>query len=159
MLFGGGFPRNDSYEAVCSAQRAIGAVQRELERVVALDGKTAIALCDRGTLDGLAYWPGTEEAYFAALGTTRDTELRRYEAVIHLRTPPAKHYNHSNPVRVESAAQALAIDERIAHAWRGHNHVHFIESERDFLEKARHALEAIEHHIPACCRETTQNGD
>ena len=153
MLFAGGFPREDSREAIEAAQRAIASVQREVERIVRSDGKTALALCDRGTLDGLAYWPGTEDAYFTALGTTRARELARYAAVVHLRTPSAKHYNnHSNPVRLETAAHAQEIDARIAEAWRGHGHVHFVESHVDFLEKARIALEVIEHELPACCR-------
>jgi predicted ATPase len=152
MLFAGGFPRLDSTEAIEGAQRAISTVQRELELVVAVDGKTAVALCDRGTLDGLAYWPGSEENYFVALRTTREAELARYAAVVHLRTPPAKMYNHSNPMRTESAAHARAIDERIAVAWRGHPNVHFVESRADFLEKARQALAVVEHELPACCR-------
>lgn len=152
MLFAGGFPRLESDEAVEGAQRAISTVQRELERVVGLDGKTAVALCDRGTLDGLAYWPGSEDEYFAALRTTRAAELARYAAVIHLRTPPPKHYNHANPVRIESAAKALAIDERIAVAWHGHPNVHFVESSTDFLEKARAALAVVEQQLPPCCR-------
>ncbi len=154
MLFAGGFPRLEGNEAVEGAQRAISTVQRELERVVGSDGKTAVALCDRGTLDGLAYWPGSEAEYFAALRTTREAELSRYAAVIHLRTPPPKHYNHSNPVRTENAAHAMAIDERIAVAWHGHPHVHFVESRADFLEKARLALAVVDHELPRCCRAT-----
>lgn len=152
MLFGGGFPRLDGKDALEAAQRAIASVQREIERAVASDGKTAVALCDRGTLDGLAYWPGDEDGYFRALGSTRALELERYAAVIHLRTPPAEHYNLSNPMRVESAARALEMDARIAAAWRGHAHVHFIESNADFIEKARRALDVVEHELPSCCR-------
>ena len=135
-----------------AAQRAIATVQREIERTVASDGKTAMALCDRGTLDGLAYWPGVEDDYFLALRSTRAQELDRYTAVIHLRTPSAQHYNHSNPVRLETVGQAQEADARIAAAWRGHKHVHFVESCDDFLEKARRALDIIQHELPSCCR-------
>lgn len=152
MLFGGGFPRLASREATEAAQRAIASVQRELERIVASDGKTAVALCDRGTLDGLAYWPGAEDDYFAALGVTRAGELERYAAVIHLRTPSAAHYNHSNPLRLETVGRANELDERIATAWRGHRHAHLVESCDDFLEKARRALDLIEGELPPCCR-------
>ncbi|MDP2342704.1 MAG: ATP-binding protein [Deltaproteobacteria bacterium] len=152
MLFGGGFPRLASREALESAQRAIASVQREIERTIASDGKTAVALCDRGTVDGLAYWPGAEDDYFNALGSTRAQELCRYAAVIHLRTPSAEHYDQSNPVRLESASAAQQMDVRIAGAWRGHGHVHFVESCPDFLEKAQRALAAIENELPSCCR-------
>lgn len=152
MLFGGGFPRLPTRAGVESAQRAIASVQREIERAVASDGATAVALCDRGTLDGLAYWPGSEDEFFQALGTTRAQQLERYAAVIHLRTPSAEHYDHSNPVRLESAADAQQMDVRIAAAWRGHGHVHFVESHTDFLAKAQHALSVIEHELPPCCR-------
>lgn len=152
MLFGGGFPRIDSRDGLEATQRAIASVQREIERTVASDGKTAVALCDRGTLDGLAYWPGVEDDYFKALGSTRILELTRYAAVIHLRTPSGGDYNHSNPVRLETVERALEMDERIAAAWRGHHHVHFVESCPDFVEKAKRALEIIGHEVPACCR-------
>ena len=98
--------------------------------------QAAVVLCDRGTLDGLAYWAGSAESYWADLGTTHAAELARYAAVIHLRTPPAANgYDHSNPVRTESAAEAAAIDERILAAWSGHPRRFVVESTRDFLQK------------------------
>ena len=158
IVFGGGFPRVATRTGVESAQRAIASVQREIERAVASDGATAVALCDRGTLDGLAYWPGTEVEFFQALGTTRAQQLERYAAVIHLRTPSADHYDHSNPVRLESAAAAQQMDVGIAAAWRGHGHVHFVESSTDFLAKAQQALGAIEQELPPCCRHQRAHG-
>ena len=103
-----------------AAQRAIFYVQRELE--IAGDSHTpAIVLCDRGTIDGLAYWPGPSEEFWSSLGTTLETELGRYHAVIHLRTPGQDHgYNHQNPVRTESAGAAADIDARILQAWARH---------------------------------------
>src|SRR5919201_3663519 len=85
IVFGGGFPRLRDVEGRKAAQRAIFHVQRELE-AAALADNAAIILCDRGTVDGAAYWPGPDD-YFAALGTTLADELWRYHAVIHLRTP------------------------------------------------------------------------
>ena len=157
MLFGGGFPRFDEEQARRAAQRAIFAVQREIERAVASEGSTAVALCDRGTLDGLAYWPGALDDFFASHATTRRDELERYAVVIHLRTPAALHYDHSNPVRTETAEQARAMDEKIAAAWAGHPHIHFIDSSEDFIEKAQSALAMIEHELPECCRHAEQS--
>ena len=63
-------------------------------------------LCDRGTVDGLAYWPGPE-SFWDHVATTLEQQLARYDAVIHLRTPSAANgYNQSNPLRTEGAAEA-----------------------------------------------------
>ena len=100
ILFGGGFPRSDALAAKRSAQRAIYHVQRELEEAADADGDPAIVLCDRGTVDGCAYWPGPDD-FWASVGTTRQAELTRYDAVIHLRTPDlTSGYDHSNPLRM-----------------------------------------------------------
>src|SRR4030095_16850510 len=85
ILFGGGFPRGDSIELRQAAQRAIFYVQRELEAVADSDS-TAIVLCDRGTVDGLAYWTGHGDLW-SSVGTTLQEQILRYDAVIHLRTP------------------------------------------------------------------------
>jgi predicted ATPase len=89
VVFGGGFPREDDPICRRAAQRAIFYVQRELESA-GDSHNPAIVLCDRGTIDGLAYWPGPAEEFWSSLGTTLQTELARYDAVIHLRTPPAE---------------------------------------------------------------------
>ena len=153
IIFGGGFWRRDSIPGRKAAQRSIFHIQRELERLVEEEKEAAIALCDRGTLDGLAYWPDPERSFWKDLGLSRQEELRRYDAVIHLRTPTlARGYNHSNPVRTETAKQAARIDERIARAWDGHPNRIFVESTNDFLEKARKAIELIRNEVPLCCK-------
>lgn len=153
IIFGGGFWRRDTVAATKAAQRAIFQVQRELERVVVEEGKSAIGLCDRGTLDGLAYWPGDPKEFFSELGIAREKELARYAAVIHLRTPALDQgYNHSNPVRIESAAQAAEIDRRIIQAWDGHPRRFFVESSSSFIEKVARAVELIRVELPECCR-------
>lgn len=152
ILFGGGFPRGAALEPRRAAQRAIFYVQRELEAASVGSG-AAILLCDRGTVDGAAYWPGPDDL-FTSVGAGRAAELARYDAVIHLRTPPADGgYNQNNPLRVETAAEAAAIDRRIAEAWSGHPRVHVIDSAPSFLAKARQALELLSAELPSCCRQ------
>ena len=149
IVFGGGFPRLASLEASRAAQRAIFHVQRELE--IAAANNSAILLCDRGTVDGAAYWPGPDDL-FESVETSLEDELRRYDAVIHLRTPDASSgYNQQNPVRTESAAEAAMRDERILGIWKSHPRRYIVEAVPEFLTKAARVLEIIRGEMPECC--------
>jgi predicted ATPase len=151
ILFGGGFPRGQGLIERAATQRAIYRVQRELEVIADAHDNAAIMLCDRGTVDGAAYWPGPDTLW-AAVGTTREQELSRYQAVIHLRAPPDGAYNQDNPLRIETAVEAAAIDERIAEAWSGHPHRFVVDGTMDFMEKAERALALLRAQMPECCR-------
>ena len=114
--------------------------------------RVTIALCDRGTVDGVAYWPGPED-FWPTVGTSNDVELGRYHTVIHLRTPSAAFgYNHANQLRTETAMEAADIDRRIADAWSGHPNRIFVDSSPDFLGKAARVLDLIRAALPACCQ-------
>jgi hypothetical protein len=152
IAFGGGFPRTHGIAGRRAAQRAIFHIQRELESMAIDEGESALILCDRGGLDGVAYWPLDEASFFADLGCTREVELARYAAVIHLRPPAASNgYDHRNPLRTESASEAAAIDVRIERAWAGHPRRAFVDSTPDFLTKAARAIALIRELVPACC--------
>jgi AAA domain len=115
----------------------------------------AMALCDRGTIDGQAYWPGDPELLWQQLVTTREHELARYASVIHLRTPSSdRGYHHANPARTEDAALAGEIDRRIERAWAGHPRRFFIDCQLDFLAKLRLAIARIRDELPECCRQS-----
>lgn len=151
VVFGGGFPRGDALEVRRAAQRAIFFLQRELEAATAAEN-VSIALCDRGTIDGLAYWPGSDD-FWREVGTTLREQLARYHAVIHLRTPTLDGgYNHQNPLRVESAVEAAAIDARIAAAWSEHPRRFEVASAPDFLAKVARVIELVRGEMPKCCR-------
>ena len=153
ILFGGGFPRQDGRAAQRAAQRAIYHVQHELERMVLEERRAAVALCDRGTLDGLAYWNDPSESYLAQVGTSLEAELKRYAAVIHLRTPAEQGgYNRRNPVRTEDARQAAALDERILAAWSAHPRRYVVESTPDFMTKLIRTVELLRAELPPCCQ-------
>ncbi len=152
ILWRGQFPRRASLPARKAAQRSIAKLQVELQRMTIEEGHASIILCDRGTLDGIAYWPGDAAEYFAELASTRERELARYHAVIHLRTPPAHDgYTLANPYRTETAEEAAKIDERILAAWDGHRNRHVVESRIEFLDKLNQALDVLRHEMPACC--------
>jgi predicted ATPase len=151
ILFAGGFPRDGTNVRRRGAQRAIFRVQRELEAGTVEDN-AAIVVCDRGTPDGSAYWPGPGTLW-DEVDTTLEVELDRYDAVIHLRTPAEDTgYNFRNPLRTETVAEALEIDARIGELWSSHRHYTAVPATDDFLVKARHALELLRQQVPPCCR-------
>jgi len=115
------------------------------------DNNTALILCDRGTLDGLAYWPGEPDEYYRETGIVRAEELARYAAVIQMRPPSLEHGYQQTSLRPETAEQASDIDRRIAVAWSGHPRHIVIDSEQDFLTKLEGAVTAIRAELPPCC--------
>ncbi len=153
IIFGGGFWRHNSIPGKKAAQRAIYFLQREIENLITEENNTVVALCDRGTLDSLAYWPLSEELFWEELNTTKEKELSKYSAVIHLH-PPLKSngYNRQNPLRIETDIEAAEIDKRIMKAWEGHPNRFFVSSEEDFLVKMAKASQIIRKYIPDCCK-------
>lgn len=158
IIFGGGFWRKDSLPAKQAAQRAIYHVQRELERLVEDEHEAAVALCDRGTVDGYAYWPDNHESYWQAIGIDHKNEMMRYHAVIHLRPPSSENgYNHRNYLRIESADEAARIDARIEKAWEGHPRRFFVDSTLMFVEKVSQSIKIIEGLLPDECVKTAKH--
>ena len=150
LLFGGGFPRSQTSAGRMAAQRAIFYVQRELERTIDDEPEPAITLCDRGTLDGIAYWPHDPPSFLETLATTQAEQFARYDAVLHLRTPTVG-FDHSNPLRIETDREALLLDQRIEQAWTGHPRRIFVAASTDFLEKAMQTLLILRQELPQCC--------
>lgn len=152
IVFGGGFPRETDLVCKRAAQRAIFYIQRELETAGG-SHNPMIVLCDRGTLDGLAYWPGPMEEFWSSVNSTVAEQLSRYDAVIHLRTPAlGDGYNQQNPLRTESAVTAAEIDRRILKAWESHPRRFVVDSASEFLEKAAAAVAILRGEMPECCR-------
>ncbi len=150
IIFGGGFPRSRTTPGREAAQRAIFHVQREAERLVDDEQVAHVGLCDRGTVDGEAYWPGDPAGYWEAVGTTRAEQVARYSLVVHLRTPTREgSYNQENPVRIEDVTAAQQVDERILAAWDGHPNRVVIDARTRFEDKLHDALAAIAPHVPA----------
>ena len=144
ILFTGGFWRHNSANGRKAAQRSIFQIQRELEDLYIAERLGAFGLCDRGTVDGAAYWPEEFGDYWTAMGTTREIELRRYRAVIHLRSPGSENgYDLSNPARIESAELSEHIDIRIFDAWKGHPNRTVIEANASFKTKIDVTIEAL----------------
>ena len=152
IVFGGGFPRGPSVPARRGTQRAIFHVQTALERILVEEHRVAIGLCDRGTVDSVAYWPESIDDFWREVHSDQASELARYAAVIHLRTPSAASgYDHSNPLRTERASDARRLDQAIEAAWAGHPNRHIVESRPNFVDKVEEALTMIRAELPECC--------
>ena len=78
IIFGGGFWRLDSLSGRRAAQGAILHVQQQMENLVVGEKAWALGLCDRGLLDGLAYWPGDAAEFWIEARTTLQAEYKRY---------------------------------------------------------------------------------
>lgn len=142
MLFGGGFPRVPEPSARCASQVAIFHVQRNLEEVQAARYPERVLLCDRGTVDGAAYWPGPPQEFFACLGTTLDDELARYDEVIFFETAAVGGLSieNGNRIRNETSAEAVAVDRRLRAIWSAHPRFSFVGHNASFLAKITDGL-------------------
>lgn len=151
IVFGGGFPRLDSPAGRRAAQRTIYRVQLEMEGLALRDPNVAMVICDRGTMDGLAYWPGERERFFEEFGASLEQETSRYATVIHIATPDSRALYHKNSIRRESLRQAREIDMRIRRIWRGHPARTIVSAEANFLDKATRAIKLMQGVVPECC--------
>ncbi len=144
IVYSGGFPRLPTPTSVRAAQRAICSVQEELERFCQEEGTYIASLCDRGIADGAAYWPDGPESFFRAIGFSREEVFARYHTVIHLRTPPlTMGYNHTNPMRTETAEEAALLDKRIEEVWRGHPNRVIVPATETFTDKLEQVTRLI----------------
>jgi len=149
ILFAGGFPRTQHVDGNRAAQRAIFHVQRNLEDVQSALYPERVLLCDRGTVDGAAYWDDGEEAFFRSLGTTMEAELARYDAVVFFETAAVAGLSieGGNPVRCESLAQAVALDGRLRQLWSRHPRFSLVPHSASFLEKMVTAVGLLERLV------------
>ncbi len=144
ILYRGGFPRNSHGLAQLCQQRAIFKVQKELEVLSKLESPEKVLICDRGTLDGLAYWQESEELFFSQNGSNREDELARYDIVVHLEVANLEDYNsdHSD-VRVETHEEALKINAKIKKAWEGHPKRYIVRNNTSFVDKISSVHELV----------------
>jgi len=142
MLYSGGFPRSDNIDIRLATQAAIFEVQKNLEDIQATLYPNRALLCDRGTLDGVAYWPGDESSYFSAMGTTLEFELSRYDAVIFFESAAIGNISieGGNPIRTESIKEAVALDRRLREIWSHHPNFSHIKHDTSFIKKLTSGL-------------------
>lgn len=137
------FPAVQSERERRAVQSSIFRVQRDLEAVhEARLGAGQVLICDRGTPDGGGYWPEGHAAFSAAMQTTCEAELARYEAVLFLETAAAADLAipANNDTRTEDAAGAVAIDRRLRALWSRHPRFHHVPCRASFGDKLAEAL-------------------
>jgi len=149
MMFTGGFPRYPEHDAVRSAQLAIYHVQRNLEDIQATRYPDRILLCDRGTIDGAAYWPERDGDYFEALETTIDQELSRYDGVIFFESAAVGGLGieGGNPVRRESLAEAVELDTKLRGFWSRHPRFVLVHHNPSFFKKISIGLALLDEMV------------
>jgi predicted ATPase len=149
LLFSGGFPRSDEVHARKSAQSAIYHVQKHLENVQAALYPERILLCDRGTIDGAAYWPEDSSGFFESVGSSEDRELARYDVVLFFETAAVGNISieGGNPTRIESNARALELDRSLRALWSKHPRFILVPHQPSFVKKVMLGLALLERAV------------
>lgn len=143
ILYKGGFPRIKNYSGYFHAQKAIYATQFEIESLSVDNFPESLIVCDRGSLDSLAYWPDTEEHFYQTFQTSRQQELARYDWLLHLDTALENDYETTNAVRIENFHEALLLNDKIKKSWEGHPRRFIINASSDFITKMRKSTDII----------------
>jgi predicted ATPase len=147
LLFRHVFPQVQSEAERCAVQCAIFQVQQQLEAFHAARTQPGQALlCDRGTCDGGGYWPAGPDAFFAAMGTSWQEQLARYDAVLFLETAAVGGYSiaEGNETRTESLSEAVALDRALHGVWSRHPRFLHVAHEADFKVKVARALDLLD---------------
>jgi len=146
MVFSGGFPRSTQPMAIHAAQRAIYEVQRNLEDVQAALYPDRLLLCDRGTVDGAAYWPGEPHHFFDEVGSSLEAELARYDAVIFFESAAVGGIGieGGNPIRNESMEQAVELDHKLRKLWSKHPKFMLVPHNPSFFKKISFGLAVLD---------------
>ncbi len=150
MLFSGGFPRTTATDARRHAQRAIFHVQQNMEDLHASLHPQRVLLCDRGTVDGAAYWP-VDGDFFEAMGTTLEAELARYDAVIFFESAAVggMSIEGNNPTRIEDDVEASRIDRALLALWSKHPNLTVVAHRSSFFAKIEEGFAAMKAVVDA----------
>ncbi|GAB4420761.1 MAG: hypothetical protein OHK0056_31380 [Bacteriovoracaceae bacterium] len=149
MLFGGGFPRAAGEEAIRSTQKAIYNVQINIEDIQSALFPERTLLCDRGTVDGAAYWPGSPDDFFKEINSSLEKELSRYDAVIFFETAAIGGISieGGNPVRNETLDAAVALDKKLRDMWSQHPRFIFVPHDPSFFKKITYGLASLQSMV------------
>lgn len=149
ILFSSGIDRCGNNEVLSCIQKSIYNLQNSVEDIVSKQHPNKLLLCDRGALDGLAYWPGSEEDFFLNINSNLEQEINRYSAVIFFETAAktGKPISSNNPIRNESNDEAIALDNKLQAIWSKHPNYNFIPSSESFIKKIMFGIMTIDKLI------------
>jgi hypothetical protein len=157
LVLGSGFPPPGHERIDCpdqawlqSFQGTILAIQQTIEESfeqLARNCRVSLMVCDRGVLDGAAYWPGGREAFLRHFGLSLDESFARYRGVLHLQSLAESHPHLYGPagnvIRYEDMANALRIERAVRAAWAGHPGLTVLAGEGDLQGRIERVLEQI----------------
>lgn len=129
------------------AQTRMYRLQLEQERRATEEARGRVILLDRGTIDGSAYWPDGPDRFWTAMGTTREAELQRYDAVLWLETAATLGIydgSASNEARFEGPANAIESGKLLKTLWAGHPRLHHVGAFASLEDKIAAVREAID---------------
>lgn len=146
MIFSGGIERSTNDQILKIQQIAIFNLQKHLEDIQRTTFQNSIILCDRGSLDGLAYWPENDENFFTSMNTSIEEELLRYDAVIFFESAAksGESIKSNNPIRNESEKAAIELDNKLKTIWSKHPNFNLIHSSESFINKVIFGIKTIE---------------
>ena len=145
ILYQYGLKREHEAHGKMLLQESIFQLQLTLEEIYERMNTAKMIICDRGTLDGMAYWPEDNASFFKRMNTTLEKEMSRYDAVIFFETGASHGSDKSNnPYREEDTKTAIELDLKLKTAWESHPNFHFIPSNLSFMSKISHGFTILE---------------
>jgi predicted ATPase len=127
--------------------------QSTLDAYKLLDGPERLLVCDRGELDGVAYYPGGMGAYLNDFNLHRLNIFALYDTVIHLETlaahDPALYERlcKTNAVRYDTVTEAVERDRLIREAYGKHPLYQFVPAWWPLTDKIALVRRIAEHLI------------
>lgn len=149
MIFSGGIERSSEIQVLKAQQTAIYHLQKNLEDIQRATHPDCLILCDRGSLDGLAYWPGEQSDFFQKMNTSIEEEFSRYDAVIFFETAAksGESIKSNNPIRNESEQAAIELDQKLQEVWSKHPNYNLVSSSESFIKKVMFGIMTVENVI------------
>jgi hypothetical protein len=158
LVLGSGFPPPGHERIHCSPaewiaafQGAILSIQQEVEAAferLAQNCRVRLIICDRGVLDGAAYWLGGRDEFLRHFGLSLDACFARYCGVLHLQSLAESHphlYGRAgNAIRFEDVEGARAAERAVRAAWEGHPGLKVIPGGEDVRDKVAQVLAHVE---------------
>jgi thymidylate kinase len=145
-IFSSGIRRSKEIEEVKATQLTIFNLQKNMESLVKIQNPTHSLICDRGTLDGLAYWPNSEKSFFDTINSSFEEELNSYSAVIFFETAAREgaDITSNNPYRTEDNLKAIELDTKLKNIWDKHPNFYLIKSNEAFIDKVSCGVKTIQ---------------